>query len=99
MLAGWTLLIEEPDWVQLRPPGGGRPALSFQLEPNYVRPVWPTVPGDPQMSAHLDIQVNDLESAGAYAVAAGAVLADYQPQDDVRVYLDPAGHPFCLFVN
>ncbi len=22
-----------------------------------------------------------------------------QPQDDVRVYLDPAGHPFCLFVN
>jgi hypothetical protein len=34
--------------------------------------------------------------AGGHAVAAGAVLADYQPQDDVRVYLDPAGHPFCL---
>jgi Glyoxalase-like domain len=35
---------------------------------------------------------------GEHAVAAGAVLAGYQPQDDVRVYLDPAGHPFCLFL-
>ena len=25
--------------------------------------------------------------------------ADEQPQDDVRVLIDPAGHPFCLFVN
>ncbi len=40
-----------------------------------------------------------LEAAGALVVAAGAVLADYQPQDDVRVYLDPAGHPFCLWVG
>ena len=23
-------------------------------------------------------------------------LADFQPQDDVRVLLDPDGHPFCL---
>jgi len=29
----------------------------------------------------------------------GATLADFQPQDDVRVYFDPAGHPFCLFIN
>jgi hypothetical protein len=27
------------------------------------------------------------------------VLADYQPQQDVRVYLDPAGHPFCLWAR
>jgi len=27
------------------------------------------------------------------------VLADFQPHDDVRVYLDPAGHPFCLWVR
>ena len=24
---------------------------------------------------------------------------EFQPQDDVRVYLDPAGHPFCLWVR
>ncbi len=50
------------------------------------------------MMVHLDIEVDDLDAAGAHAVAAGAVLAVYQPQDDVRVYFDPAGHPFCLFL-
>jgi hypothetical protein len=38
------------------------------------------------------------DADGAHALAAGAVLADFQPQDDVRVYFDPAGHPFCLWV-
>jgi hypothetical protein len=42
--------------------------------------------------------VDDLEKACAHAEMAGATLADFQPQDDVRVYLDPAGHPFCLFL-
>lgn len=49
------------------------------------------------MMMHLDVAVDDLESASSYAGSLGATLADYQPQDDVRVYLDPAGHPFCLF--
>jgi hypothetical protein len=48
------------------------------------------------MQLHLDIEVDDLESAVAHAVAAGAEVAGCQPQDDVRVCLDPAGHPFCL---
>jgi hypothetical protein len=39
-----------------------------------------------------------MAAAGAYATATGAVLAEFQPQADVRVYLDPAGHPFCLWV-
>lgn len=94
-LLGWPAEEDEPGWVTLRPPGGGA-GLSFQTEPAYVRPVWPAGPGDPQMQAHLDILVEDLAAAGEHAEAAGAVLADYQPQDDVRVYLDPAGHPFCL---
>ena len=50
------------------------------------------------MMMHLDIEVDDLAAAGAHAIAAGATLADFQPQDHVRVYLDPAGHPFCLWV-
>jgi hypothetical protein len=32
-------------------------------------------------------------------VALGATVAAYQPQDDVRVVLDPAGHPFCLYLD
>ena len=96
-LLGWPVEKEEPDWITLRAQDGGA-GLSFQTEPAYLRPVWPAGPGDPQMQAHLDIEVADLAAAGAHAVAAGAVLAGYQPQDDVRVYLDPAGHPFCLFL-
>ena len=32
-------------------------------------------------------------------VACGATLADVQPQEDVRVHLDPDGHPFCLYLE
>ena len=48
---------------------------------------------------HLDIAVDDLESSVADALALGARLSDFQPQDDVRVLLDPAGHPFCLYLD
>lgn len=97
-LLGWTAKAEEADWVLLAPPDGGT-GLAVQTEPAYVRPTWPGRPGNQLMMLHLDIEVDDLEAAGDQAVAAGAVLADYQPQDDVRVYLDPAGHPFCLWVQ
>jgi catechol 2,3-dioxygenase-like lactoylglutathione lyase family enzyme len=94
-LLGWSRHNDEPDWVTLHAPDGA--GLSFQTEPAYVRPVWPAGPQDPQMMAHLDIKVDDLDAASAHAVAVGAIVADFQPQDDVRVHLDPAGHPFCLF--
>jgi hypothetical protein len=97
-LLGWPRRSDEPDWVTLVPPDGGV-GLSFQTERNHVRPVWPAGDGDPQMQIHLDIQVNDLADGVAWARARGAVLADFQPQDDVRVMLDPAGHPFCLWVE
>ena len=96
-LLGWEPGDTQPAWVTLHPPGGGH-RLSFQLEPHHVRPVWPAAPGAPQMTAHLDIAVTDLAAACAHAEAAGAVLAQYQPQEDVRVFLDPDGHPFCLYV-
>ena len=51
------------------------------------------------MMMHLDVEVDDLPSAVDHALAIGATLAEFQPQDDVRVLLDPAGHPFCLFVH
>ena len=97
-LLGWTVVADEPDWVKLNPPGGGA-GLSFQTEKAYVRPTWPAGPGDQQMMLHLDIEVDDLEVASAHAVVQGATVAEYQPQDDVRVHLDPAGHPFCLWIR
>jgi len=95
-LLGWTITFEEGDWVMLKPPGGGT-GLSFQSEPEHVPPVWPARPGEQQMMIHLDIATNNLDEAVAWARQAGATLAEHQPQDDVRVMLDPAGHPFCLF--
>ena len=97
-LLGWELRTDEPDWAQLRDPDGGA-GLSFQLEDAYVRPVWPSGPGDQQMQVHLDILVEDLAAAEAHARESGATRAEFQPQDDNRVYLDPDGHPFCLFIN
>ncbi len=97
-LLGWAVEQDEPGWVKLRATDGG-PGLSFQTESAYVPPEWPARPGGQQMQVHLDIAVEDLAAAGEHAIAAGAVLAGYQPQDDVRVYLDPAGHPFCLFLS
>jgi catechol 2,3-dioxygenase-like lactoylglutathione lyase family enzyme len=96
-LLGWEIKAEEPNWVLLKAPGGGV-GLSFQTESSYVRPTWPAGPSDQQMMMHLEVRVDDLEGAAAHANACGATLADYQPQEDVRVYLDPAGHPFCLWL-
>ncbi len=95
-LLGWTVVDNEPDWVMVQPPSGGI-GLSFQLESGYVPPVWPTAPGEQQMMLHLDIAVENLEAAVTWAVDAGASIAEHQPQDHLRVMLDPAGHPFCLF--
>jgi len=97
-LLGWRVAAEEPGWVLLRDPAGGV-GISVQSETHYTRPAWPAGPGDPQMMMHLEIRVDDLEAAGAHARACGATLAAFQPQDDVRVWLDPAGHPFCLWLG
>jgi len=95
---GWEITFTEPDWVLMRHPGGGT-GLAFQSEPDYQPPVWPEERGAQQKMLHLDLWVDDLRTAGAHVVAAGATEASHQPQDDVRVYLDPAGHPFCLFLD
>jgi catechol 2,3-dioxygenase-like lactoylglutathione lyase family enzyme len=97
-LLGWPLGTDEPGWVTLRPAGGG-PGLSFQLEEGHVPPSWPAGPGEQQVQLHLDIEVDDLDAACTVAEAAGASPAAFQPQERVRVYLDPAGHPFCLWTR
>ncbi len=99
-LLGWELFPDEGgSGAALAPSDEAGYNLGFQTEPDYRRPVWPTEAGEPQMSMHLDIEVDDLEQAVAYAIEVGAVEASYQPQNDVRVMLDPAGHPFCLYLD
>jgi hypothetical protein len=68
----------------------------FQQAEGYRVPVWPPADGDQRLMMHFDFQVGDLDSAVAEAVPLGATVADFQPQENVRVPFDPAGHPFCL---
>ena len=97
-LLGWRVAKEEPGWAAVAPPDGVA-YLGFQTSPEFVPPVWPPAEGQQQQMMHLDIEVDDLDEAVAGAVEAGATLAEHQPQEDVRVMLDPAGHPFCLYVS
>lgn len=98
-LLGWQIFPDPPGGAAVAPSKNAGYNLAFQTEKHYVRPVWPAVVGQPQMSMHLDIEVDDLDEAMVYAVECGAEVATYQPQGTVRVMLDPAGHPFCLYLD
>jgi predicted enzyme related to lactoylglutathione lyase len=94
-LLGWRIEHEEPGTAILAAPEGPI-FVVFQHTTEFQAPVWPPVRGAQRPMMHFDFQVADLDSATAEAVALGATVADYQPQENVRVLLDPAGHPFCL---
>ena len=97
-LLGWTVAESEDRWAKILSPTQDL-KIEFQWEPAYAPPVWPAAPGEQQMMAHLDVAVENLDAGVAWAVECGATVAAHQPQDDVRVLLDPAGHPFCLFAG
>jgi len=106
-LLGWKMVeVEGPrpgyppedGWAKIRSPEGDL-KIEFQWEQHYVRPTWPAVPGEQLMMMHLDIGAESLEAGVAWAVELGATVAEHQPQEDVKVMLDPAGHPFCLFAD
>jgi predicted enzyme related to lactoylglutathione lyase len=97
-LFGWPIARQDPDGAAVAVPGTSS-YLAFQSATDYVRPVWPASEGRQQMMMHIDVAVDDLAAAVADAVGLGATLAGFQPQEDVRVLLDPAGHPFCLYFD
>jgi catechol 2,3-dioxygenase-like lactoylglutathione lyase family enzyme len=87
------------EWILLRHPDGGT-TLSVQAESWYEPPVWPETRGGQTKMLHLEIEVDEMQSAIEHAVSCGATVAAQQPSDrdprELRVMLDPAGHPFCL---
>ncbi|PYY38885.1 VOC family protein [Curtobacterium sp. MCPF17_046] len=87
-------LTPDDEWVEVTLPfAGHRPLLAFQRVDDYRAPVWPGQ--DVPQQAHLDVKVDDLD-AGERAVLAIGAAATGEGTDTFRVYLDPAGHPFCL---
>ena len=97
-LLGWPVGHEEPGTTVLATPHAGS-FLVFQQANGYRPPVWPPVDGEQRPMMHLDVQVGELDAAVAEAVALGASVSAHQPQENVRVLLDPAGHPFCLCLD
>lgn len=97
-LLGWPIGHEEPGTVIIAAPQWAV-YLVFQQAADHQAPVWPPVYGRQRPTMHLDFQVGDLDSAVADAVGLGASLSPFQPQEDVGVLLDPAGHPFCLCLD
>jgi catechol 2,3-dioxygenase-like lactoylglutathione lyase family enzyme len=97
-LLGWPIAKEDPGGAAIGPPDGVA-YLATQTSNGYRRPTWPNHEADQQMMLHLDFEVSDLEIATAHAIELGAELATYQPQQEVRVLIDPAGHPFCLYTG
>jgi predicted enzyme related to lactoylglutathione lyase len=83
------------DWAEIRAESGH--CISFQQVPGYTPPVWPAQEIPQQM--HLDVIVDDLDTAEAAVLGLGATKHEHQPGTTFRVFLDPAGHPFCLCLD
>ena len=92
----WKVDISNADqsdgWVDVKSDYGQ--CLSFQQVEDYKPPKWPGQEVPQQM--HLDVVVDDLDTAEAAVIALGATKHEHQPGTSFRVFLDPAGHPFCL---
>lgn len=98
-LLKWEIAFYDDDWACVGAPGTGQgayPGITFQRNPEYKPPVWPSEPGAQQQMAHLDLAVNNLEEAVKYAADCGATVAQEQFSDGWKVMFDPEGHPFCL---
>ena len=91
-LTGLPVERDDGEWVQLASAGG--PAIACQLAPDHEPPQWPS--SDHPQQLHLDFDVPDLDAAEERVLAIGARKHEHQPGTSFRVYLDPAGHPFCL---
>ena len=104
-LLGWPLEdSSDGSFATLVPPGGGvapdnpdgRATLAFQRIDDWVVPTWPG--GEHPQQFHLDFSVGDIDAAEPHVLALGARVHEHQPSRNgsFRVYVDPAGHPFCL---
>jgi catechol 2,3-dioxygenase-like lactoylglutathione lyase family enzyme len=88
------------DWLVLRDAAGTN-RVAFQQVARLPAATWPEGPIPQQL--HLDLMVQttaDLDAQHERALSLGArLLLDRfdDPQEPLRVYADPAGHPFCIF--
>lgn len=90
-LLGWSTERVDDDWITIS--GGAGARLAFQLAPDHQPPTWPD--NEVPQQIHLDLRVDDLAEATAYAESIGARRLT-EAREGFVVFLDPSGHPFCL---
>ena len=99
-LTGLEAVEREDRWVALRGTAADM-SVNVQAEDWYTRPVWPERRDVPTKMMHFEVQVGDVAAAVESVVALGGQQAEPQPPDrdprTLRVMLDPADHPFCLW--
>jgi len=101
-MLGWKVAPEsDSEWTEVLDESGTR-RLAFQQAPGFVPPQWPSGEHSQQFHLDLDVPPSELDEAEQRVLALGARLIQDDVKDDGdgprgwRVYLDPAGHPFCL---
>lgn len=100
-LLGWEMgeVEDGGEWVVVKPTNAAHMGfqLAFQQIENYRAPEWPE--GEVPQQAHLDFQVPSFTDATRTALSLGATEHPKQPDDSdaFAVFLDPAGHPFCMY--
>ena len=94
-MLGWEVEPSDHDWVDVRADYGQ--CISCQPVQDYRPPQWPGQEVPQQM--HLDVIVDDLDEGEAAVLELGATKHEHQPGTTFRVFLDPAGHPFCLCLS
>lgn len=92
-ILGMRKFSDDPTWAEIFGPNDARPILAFQQVENFQPPEWPgqVIP----QQIHLDVKVDDLDVAESAILELGATPTG-SVTPTFRVYLDPAGHPFCL---
>lgn len=89
------------DWLNLYETDG-TPRLAFQQVPTLTPTTWPDHAVPQQL--HLDLTVDsveDLDAVHPRVLALGGQLRfdrSNDPEEPLRVYADPDGHTFCIFV-
>ncbi len=91
-ILGLPITFRSDDWVVVAR-NDTTSGIAFQLAPDHQPPEWRNLERPQQM--HLDIMVDDLDTAEARVLKLGARKLTGEDEES-RVYADPAGHPFCL---
>ncbi|MEV1112671.1 VOC family protein [Micromonospora sp. NPDC049751] len=90
------------DWLVLRSPDGG-PQIAVQQVDSLPETTWPK--NDVPQQLHLDLTVDSVDELlvqhERVLRLGGRLRYDRieDPEEPLRVYADPAGHPFCIMVG